>query len=507
MQAAKKGVFNVFYGLLGQIITICLGIVIPRLVLVSYGSEVNGLLNSANQIFVYFGLFEAGIGLASMQALYAPVANGEKENIQGILSATHQFYRKTGVLYALAVTALAFLYPLCVKTEISYWLVVGIILFGGMGNCINFLYQGKYKILMQAEGYTYVITNITTVINIASNIVKVVLLLRGGNVLTVQFAFFMMSILQMGIYYVYVHRHYGWLNLSVEPNTAVFSQTKATLIHQVSSMVFSNTDVLLLTLISQNLKIVSIYTMYNMIVTMVTTMIQQISSGFDFRLGQMYNTDRDLYFVLHHIFEIVYLILVFTAMTVVYLCIYPFMRLYTMGVSDINYLNRWYPLLFVMVPLLTYGRTSVNNLIVYAGHFKKTQWRAVAESVINIVVSLVGIWKLGIFGALLGTIVASLYRTNDMIFYTYKHLIHRNPWTTYRRWAVCFIVFGIVVRCISIDNPAMTSYGTVILYGCIYGAVFATLYTVLEIIVNPKESRDLYGILKGYIGGFLARRK
>lgn len=46
MQDAKKGILNVVYGFLGQVVIICLGIVIPRLVLVSYGSEVNGLLNS-----------------------------------------------------------------------------------------------------------------------------------------------------------------------------------------------------------------------------------------------------------------------------------------------------------------------------------------------------------------------------------------------------------------------------------------------------------------------------
>ena len=67
MQAAKKGVLNVFYGIIGQLITIALGIVIPRLVLISYGSEVNGLLNSVTQIFAYFSLLEAGVGVASLQ--------------------------------------------------------------------------------------------------------------------------------------------------------------------------------------------------------------------------------------------------------------------------------------------------------------------------------------------------------------------------------------------------------------------------------------------------------
>ena len=44
MQAAKKGMLNIVCGFLGQIVIIAIGIVVPRLVVVSYGSEVNGLL-------------------------------------------------------------------------------------------------------------------------------------------------------------------------------------------------------------------------------------------------------------------------------------------------------------------------------------------------------------------------------------------------------------------------------------------------------------------------------
>ena len=81
MQAAKKGAYNAFFGLMGQLITIALGVIIPRLVALSFGSEVNGLLNSITQIFVCFTLFEAGVGVASLQALYVPVANDDKKSI------------------------------------------------------------------------------------------------------------------------------------------------------------------------------------------------------------------------------------------------------------------------------------------------------------------------------------------------------------------------------------------------------------------------------------------
>ena len=120
MQAAKKGMLNIVCGFLGQIVIIAIGIVVPRLVVVSYGSEVNGLLTSVTQIFTCFSLFEAGIGAASLQALYAPVVHSDREEIQGIIVATHKFYIKTGTLYAGSVILLALLYPVFVKTSISY---------------------------------------------------------------------------------------------------------------------------------------------------------------------------------------------------------------------------------------------------------------------------------------------------------------------------------------------------------------------------------------------------
>ena len=51
MQNSKKIKYNLIIGVAGQFLTIALGIVLPRLVLTSYGSEANGLINSVTQIY------------------------------------------------------------------------------------------------------------------------------------------------------------------------------------------------------------------------------------------------------------------------------------------------------------------------------------------------------------------------------------------------------------------------------------------------------------------------
>lgn len=69
---AKRSILNLSFGLGSQLITIILGFFIPRLIMVNYGSEANGLIASIVQIISYLALLEAGVGAASIQALYKP---------------------------------------------------------------------------------------------------------------------------------------------------------------------------------------------------------------------------------------------------------------------------------------------------------------------------------------------------------------------------------------------------------------------------------------------------
>lgn len=496
MTVAKKSVLNIISGVIGQIVIIAVGLIIPRLLLVSFGSEVNGLYNSSIQIFIYFNLFEAGITAVALQALYAPVANADRSKINGIMSATAKSYRLTGTMYASAVTVLAFIFPFLVDSSLDYWFIVGVILFGGLGNSLNYFFQAKYKIIMQVEGISYITANITTFVNVLMSLAKVVLLLLGFGVIEVQVSVFLINILQVLVFYYFIRKRYGWIDLKVKPDKKAISQKNATFIHLIAQTVFNNTGTLLLTVVTRDLKIVSIYSMYYLVTSNIMTLLTQIPTGVDFRLGQLYNTDKKNYMPLHHIFEIVYLIIGFSVMSVIYIFFLPFMHLYTEGIGDATYINRWYPLFFVLGPMIIFGRNASYNVINFAGHFKKTQWRAVAESVINISVSIVGIYYFGIFGALFGTIVAVLYRANDMIFYVYKYLIDGNPLRTYKRWIGCFLVFFGIVYFVENDMAAVNSYVAILKYGIPYGVGILCLYTVVQVVINPREIRDLIHILK-----------
>ena len=244
----SNGVKNAGFGILAQILTMAVGIVIPRLVLVNLGSEANGLLSSVGNILTYMSLLEAGVGTATLQALYKPCATNDYKSENRIMAATDYFYRRTGKIYLLIVIFISIVYTFVVRTDLSKLDVFIVVLLSGLSGVISYFFQGKFKIFLSAEGKTYVNTNIVTIIHIATSITKAALLSIGFGVVAVQVSAFVFNLVQVTVYLIYMKHHYPWLNMREKPDFDAISQRNAVLVHQISGLIFSNTDVLLLTL-------------------------------------------------------------------------------------------------------------------------------------------------------------------------------------------------------------------------------------------------------------------
>ena len=439
---ARKGINNIITSILSQSITLALGVIIPRLVLVNLGSEANGLLSSVNEVLVYVALLEAGVGTASMQALYGPIGREDRPAVNGILAATDRFYKRTGRMYLAIVVLLTFVFPQTIETTLPRTTVMWVMLLSGAPGVVKYYFQGKYTILLNVEGKGYILTSMTTVVNILTSVSKIALLLAGFDVVALQVMYLFFNLVQMAFVLWYIRRNYPWLDLKVIPNTAAISQSKNVLVHQISGMVFNNTDNLVLAFFC-GLSAVSVYGIYNMLLGIISGVIGAFG-GFSFVLGQMFHNDRNKYMRLMDAYELFNMTLTFCFYCIANLFILPFLELYTEGVEGISYVDIYLPYLFIGVKLLSNGRASSLKTIEFAGHFKEKQGAALLESAINIVVSLICVWKFGIYGVLMGTIAALLYRTNDMILYANRKILGRSVWITYRRWLLNLALFIVV---------------------------------------------------------------
>ena len=167
---------NLLSSMIYQIVLISLSFILPRLYLENFGSEVNGVLSTIKQIFIYMFLLESGIGLATTQALYKPVAQKDHDKINSIVSATHTYYSKVGILYTVIVLLLAISYEYLVPTNIEHGVIFGVIILTALPALFSYFIQAKYRIPLEVDGRKYVITNSETILQIVSNVAKILVI-------------------------------------------------------------------------------------------------------------------------------------------------------------------------------------------------------------------------------------------------------------------------------------------------------------------------------------------
>lgn len=501
MNSGKKIKYNFILGIASEFLSIVLGILIPRFILTSYGSETNGLLSSVTQIYSYIALLEAGIGVATVQALYKTIGGQDRDKTNAVLAATNKYYHRTGVIYLLAILAFSSIYPIVVSSSIPTVTIVLVIVFNGIGSVINYFFQGKYLLLLQAEGKNYIKTALNMATNVFKNVAKIVLMAAGCDVVFVQMIAMVISLIQMTYITYYIRKNYSWIDLTVKPDYESISQSKNVLVHQISGLIYNNTDAITLSVFC-GLKAVSVYSMYTMLFGMISTALSTVSSSFIFSLGQMFHVDRDRFMKYYDVYETYYMTLVFSLYSIANFFILPFIKLYTSGVTDVNYLDAKLPLLFIATYLLSCGRSAPNQAINFAGHFKKTQNRAIAEAAINLTVSVIAVQFFGIYGVLVGTIAALLYRSNDIIIYANRKVLSRKVWITYRRWLVNLAVFVIVLFINRLLFIEMSSYVVLILYCIPYSIACILLFFGTMSLVE----RESAGVLWAMISAKLIRK-
>lgn len=427
MNRSRIALMNMFASLVNKLIAIAFALVLPRIMIVNLGSEANGLISSITSMFVYINLLEAGVGGASTFALYSSIVKNDRKKINGILSATNSYYKKIGVYFFGCISALAFLYPLIVNSDIPYTTICAVVFLTAIPSILNYFLQGKYIILLAADNRGYITTNTITIFTIILNVIKIILLIEGFNIIFIQITFAIVSSLQALFIFYYIKGKYPWVDLSVVPDFEAVSQKNSVMIHQISGVLFSNTSMLLLTLFT-DLKTVSVYTVYLMIFTQVYTIPQFISDAVTASFGQIYNENLERFKSIFSSFETYYLQIVYASMATALLLTLPFIKLYTAGVTDANYIDHLLPILFTVAYVLLCVEIPYILLIRISGHFKQTQVHAVLEAIINVVVSLALVFSIGVYGVLIGMIISVLFRCIVTIRYCYKNILQRSIW-------------------------------------------------------------------------------
>lgn len=471
MNNKKKVIYNIVISLLTQIITLSLGFLVPRIILLNWGSEYNGFVNSVTNIMKYMALLEAGISTATVQAFYKTL--GQKNDYQTavVLRTSQKYYHTVAILYATLIIAIAFIYPMFLKSSITYLTMVVFILLQGCSGIINFIFRASYQQLLQAEGKYYIISLVTLLTTILTYVAKIVAIIIFDSIIVMQVLGVCVMAIQVVIYAIYFFKRYGWIKKDVPVDDSLLENRQYYLVQQVGGLIFNSTDTLVLSIFC-GLKVASVYAVYNLIYSSVSVMISVFRNSTGFVLGQSYHEDKSKFAKVYRVYTSsqVYLGSVLAACSII--LITGFLQLYTKGVTDISYNDYFSAVLFSTNIILETARSASLAGSNVAGQAPKTTWRYICEACINLTVSIILVTKMGMSGVLCGTVIAGIWRSIDSILYFSKYVLKTKPIREFTFIAVNYTAF---LGCVLFGKQNLLNFSS-------YSMFFVNAITVFFII-------------------------
>ena len=479
---------NLYIGIILQLITAICGIAVPKLILQYYGSSINGLIVSISQLISYLALVEGGIGAVAIVALYSPLVDQDSNKINNILSATSLLYKKTGLIYLCLVFVIGIVYPFFVMGQIDPILVTTLFYILSVSNLVDYLFLGKYKVLLSADERLYIINLSQIFALIFNTLFSIILIINNADIILVKSISIIVCLIRLIVIKSYCNTKYSYLSFKEKPDYKPLSERWDSLVHQITAIVVGNTDVFLITVLmgTRSLLEVSVYSVYNMVFVALSGIFGTLSSSLQAYFGKQISALSNNLTNRFILFESLFYPFLFMIFCCAASLILPFVNLYTEGITDINYYRPLVAMVFVFNAVIQNIRIPGITLICAAGKFKETRNRAILEAVINLTVSIILIPKFGILGALIGTSCSYLYRTIDVLIYSHSLITDYSIFFTVKLLFINSVLFCVVYFVNTIINSQLilNCWFNWIIAGFFNVCVGLIIFSIFNILLN-----------------------
>lgn len=493
---SKKAFLNILTNLILQVFIFVYGFILPKIIMSKYGSNVNGLISSVTQFLAYISLLESGVGPVVKSILYEPISKKDNKKIIDILYATEKFFRTIALIFIVYIIILTFAYPNIINSSKSTLYVSSLIIIISISIFSEYFFGMIYTIFLQANQETYVISIIQIGTYILSILAALIMAKIEVSVHILKLSISLIFVLRPVLQSVYVKKKYN-INLKIANKNYVIKNKWDGLAQHIAYVVHSNTDVTVLTLFS-TLSEVSVYSVYLLVVKGVKALISAFSSGLDASFGDMISKKEDDN--LRNKFEI-YEIIYFMICTVLFACsivlIVPFIKIYTHNIHDANYIRPLFGVLLVISECIWAVRLPYLTLSYAAGHFKETRNGAWLECILNLIISVFLVKKMGIVGVTIGTIIAMTIRTTEFIYHANSKILNVNIFKSLKKIALLiFIIFLTFISAKKIFIFENSSYLNWIINAMIIFLYSSLLTFLFNFMFYRKNLRELLRIAK-----------
>lgn len=481
----KKALINICFTLLLEIVTAISGFIVPRLIIGTFGSDVNGLLGSISSFVAYITLLQTGVGSAIKAALYKPLAKKDYDELCVIVKTSNAFFQKIALATSIYIIILMILFPTIIARGFGWGYTASLVAIVGVSTAAQYFFGITYQMVLEADQRSYVYSLVQIVTVVFNTVFVVVLVKLGCPIQVVKFVsaiFFVARPIVLGIY---TKKSYK-INLKVSVNNDLISQRWDAFAQGLAYFIHSKTDIFVLTIFA-TFKDVSIYSIYSMVTTGLSSVLNSIDKAIRSAFGNIIACDEkenlrrtfNAYNTLIHM-------LATACFSTAVITVFAFIDVYVKNVSDANYIQPVFGVLLITAEYVFCLRSPYNSIVYAAGKFKETKRAAAIEAILNIVLSCILVRFLGLAGVAIGTLLAMVYRTISFANYLRKDILEFSIFSQLKRYGITFFIYIVSIFTFSRIPYKPVDYFTWFVYA---GVVFV-LVGVLTLVFNYLFDRE-----------------
>lgn len=485
MTRKKKLILNTITGVLKQLVTVICGFVLPRYLLLYYGSSVNGLLSSITHFLSFIALLDMGVGAVVQANLYKPLASKDNDQISRIIKSSKRFFRRLAYIFICYIVVLCVVFPSIV--DFGAWYTVSLLVIISISTLFQYLFGMTNQLLLNADQKSYVqlLMQIGTII--LNTGLAVLLMKAGASVHAVKLMTAVVYLLRPFGQMIYVRHHYK-INTKIEVQGEPIKQKWNGFSQHLAAVVCQNIDVAVLTLFS-TMENISIYSVYYNVTFGVQQIIMTAATGLESFFGNMIarnekekllSTFSAVEWIIHTIVTMVF--------SIAAICIVPFVSVYTRGITDANYIAPAFGVLLVLAYAVQCLRIPYFRMIKAAGHFKETQNGAYISAALNVIITVSAVYKFGLIGVAAGTLIAMLYHTCYFVWYLRKNIICRSE-LFFVKYMLTDTLIGVISFAVS---SILTSKCNTYFEWTIFACKTSAIVMLVSIIINTVFYRQQF---------------
>lgn len=371
----------------------------------NYGSEINAVFQTGNQIFAYFCLIESGMGMAYQFRLYEPIQNRNINRIMALFAGLKKSMKKVAIKMFIALIGIAIIFPflmnrISLSAKAAGWMIflLGFRLVIPYFNCM------ASKAFLNVYDYRYLVDVLDSVVYIAIALTELLLIMLYHPSIYIILSVGCICNIVLGLIYMILVWHLceDVKGKSVSADLEPEKMTHDIFLMQISGLMNSNIDVIILSI--QNIMLVTPYQAYNSIMSYMFKVINKIDENYRTKIGlKIERGDSDLhaYFQKFMSYHMILAII--------------FISLFTLNINDLIFLwlGKEFQLSTTCVLLMVfYLIHAMTRDILYlvrdgAGLYKESKWMAFREGMANLILSVVLVRYWGIEGVLFATVFAT----------------------------------------------------------------------------------------------------